>query len=497
MKHFKILLILICYSISSIAQTDIVTTTPEGSIKTYDMSTCQVYMNDKYDYSGIKTDAVVSDNGNKLWFKDFITAYGFGTWIYGDIKGDTLYIKSGQHIYHQDPIDNMPTIDLYIKSGTVSGSDFFTTDDEFIKLIIDKDGTIRTPDNKGIAAVDQYGDVLGKNYAYILKEFDAAKETIIPPTGLADTQYCLKYNDNLGNPIYRLVNVKTDETNKNMYIQGMTNTYNLNGWIKGTINNNTISFAQRQYQGIAEDLFFDFFYPGTKDYSQPNGYALTENLVFTRNPITGDLTTDGSALEMIGDKILAGSFDNPSLMPYTPHATIPAKPQMLDYSDYRNDYGFIVLRFNIAPIDIDGKYIDPKDITWRLIVDGQPYTFNKSTYKNLKEDTETFNWGFSDGMDIVFEACGLYNIWLYDNCHDIAAECSFTYDGQTYTSVSDPIHIEDNTTEINNAITNMPNTSVRYYDMQGHAVLSPKHGIYIRKERTANGHYRTQKILIK
>lgn len=98
----------------SAAQTDIVKDQPEGTVKTYDLSTCQVYMNSSYDYSGIKTDAVVTADGSRIWFKDLVTAFGFGTWVYGDIKDDAVYIKSGQHIHHQDQIDNFQELDLYL-----------------------------------------------------------------------------------------------------------------------------------------------------------------------------------------------------------------------------------------------------------------------------------------------------------------------------------------------------------------------------------------------
>ena len=483
----------------SAAQTDIVKDQPEGTVKTYDLSTCQVYMNSSYDYSGIKTDAVVTADGSRIWFKDIVTAFGFGTWVYGDVKDDAVYIKSGQHIHHQDQIDNFQELDLYLQPIVIEDGMAFTTGDEYIRLDICDDGCLRTREGEGFAAVDQYGGIIGRNYDCLFRPFDLEKETVVPPVDATDTPYCLNYEDDMGNEIYRLVNVRNSEDGKEMYVQGVAERYAPQSWIKGTVEGNTVSFGQRQYQGLAEGQLLDFFYPGRADYSVFGGYELAESLVFTRDGQTGAMTSDGAALEMLGDKILVKRYDRPSLTPYTPHAATPAAPVMLDYSDYRATFGFIVLRFNIAPVDADGMYIDPAGIEWRLLVDGKPYTFKTDTYRFLDKDTETFKWGFADNVDIVFEACGLYNIWLYDDCKEVAAECSYTYDGVTKTAVASPMSIEGGATGISNADGGRrpEAVAVRYYDMQGRVVQSPGRGMYIRTETRADGSRSSRKILVK
>lgn len=499
MKNIVTLLLAACCSAPLAAQTDIVDSPPEGIVKTYDLSTCQVYKNSSYDYSGIKTDIVVADDNSRMWLKDIVTAFGFGTLVCGDVKGDTLYIKSGQHIQHQPPIDNFQELDIYLQAGVWEGDYFRPTDDEYIKLAIADDGTMESLENSGMAAVDQYGGVLGSNHGYLFRPFDMEKETVAPPADIPDMPYCLNYKDDFGNEIYRLVNVRVDDGGNSMYIQGLAERYAPQSWIKGVVEGDAVSFAKRQYLGLAEGQFLDFFYPGRKAGSFSGGYELADNLVFTIDRQTGRMVADGAALEMLGDKIFIGGCDNPSLAPYTPHSAVPAAPVMLGYSDYRETAGFIVLRFNISPVDTDGEYIDPDGIEWRLIVDGKPYTFSKSKYMFIDEDTEVFKWGYTDGVDIVFEACGLYNIWLYDDCSEVMVECSYTYGGVTKTATSSPMRIEGGATGIGNTSDGQqPETvSVRYYDMQGRAVQSPAHGLYIRTETKADGSRSAEKVFVR
>lgn len=478
------------------AQTDGIITNPEGTPKTYDMSTCQMARTETYDYSGIKTDVVFSDDGKTAYFQDIVTAFGFGTWVAGDVVGDSIFIKCGQQIHHQDETENMQAIDVYINAGKMRNGEFVVTDNKYIKMAIDKDGTISTAKDEGVIATDQYGDLLGKNYAYLLRPFNIETDTVIPPADIASTQYCLNYKDYFGNEIYRLVNLKADEANKTFYVQGVAQQYAPESWIKGELKGDSVYFAKRQYQGIAESQFLDFFYPGHADYTQTNNYALDEHLAFFYDNDKKEFFSEGSALEMIGDKILLEAYDQPSLKPYTPHAAMPATPVMRDYSDYWYN-GFIVLRFNISPTDENGYYIDPEGLKWRLIVDGKPYTFNKDTYKFLDADTETFDWGFADNVDIVFEACGLYNIWFYDDCEEIAAECTYTYNGETHTATSQPMRVK-NTSGIDRTEADTKE-AVRtvYHDLSGRAVKNPAKGIYIKTVTHADGSQTTSKVNIK
>ncbi len=471
---------------------------PEGEAKVYDLSAVQISQSSRYDFSGVKTNVVLSADKEKVYFQDLSTAFGFGTWVSGDVRGDTVYIQNGQSIHHQDADGPYPELDIYLKSAVLSDGRVVLTDDEYVKLAVHDDGAMTIADGMGIAAVDQYDMTYAYNSDYRIVPFDSIAERATPPANIESEPYSVHYKEHMfGNDIYRLVNLKIDEENNAIYVQGLNKYYAPDSWIKGDVEDDAVSFRGRQYLATADDSFLNFFYPGHVDSSSSFGYALDDELVFHWDRQNQRLTSSGTALDMIGDRIFVDGYEQPVLEKYVPKAAYPAKPQMRDYTDYRegND-GFIVVRFTILPVAEDGTYINPDALTWKLYVDGKPYTFEKSTYVFLPADESEFLWGFSDGIDIVFESYGLYNIWFYDDCSELAVECAYTYEGKTYTTMSDSMTIASAGVIGLSEEGQMPVETI-YYDLSGRAIEHPLSGIYIKKDVLKDGSARINKIRIK
>lgn len=494
MKKGLLLSLALLSGFAARAQVDTIITNPGGTVKTCDMSTNQVVNRQTYPFSGIKSHIAYSADGSKIYFQDLSPYVNTGAWVEGEVRGDSIFVKSGQKVHHQDETETRMAIDVYLNAGGLKGSSIEPNDEPYIKMKVNRDGSISMPDGHGVVAMDQYGDILCRNYAYMFRPFDLATDTVIPPADAQDKQYSLNYKDNFGNEIYKLVNVRRNDATADIYIQGLAAYYAPGSWIRGKIKDDTAVFAARQYQGLSSDgQFFDFIYPGTRNQSADLGFDLDDSLIFSYDRDKDEFYSDQSVLETLGDRILLSNYDQPSLKPYTPHAAVPAAPVMKGYSDYSAS-GFIVLRFNIAPVDDNGDYIDPAGITWRLIVDGEPYTFKKDTYKWLGEDKEQFAWGEQDKVDIVFEACGLYNIWFYGNCKEVAAECTYTYNGESHTATSEPMAVSAEA-GVAQASTGIAAVATEYHDLQGRRTLKPASGISLKTVTYSDGSKRTTKIM--
>ena len=480
---------LVLFSTIAQAQSDIISAQPEGLIKTFDLSTTQVYQRNQYEFSGIKMDLVYQGD-TTVYFPDIVTAFGFGTYVRGQVSGDTILIKSGQHVFHQDPVYNYMELDLYAQPCLKNGSTANVLGDEYIKFLRNADGSLSSIGDTGIAYVDQYGDLIGYNTDYLFRPFDLLTDSVVAPIDISDSACCMSYTDNFGNPIYRLVNLRF--ASDGVYLQGVSEQRAPQSWIHGTWDNDKLVFASRQYQGVAEVSFLDFIYGGTQDYSQSLGYRLDSAIVFDYDDGSKAFTTSQSLLETYGDKILISSYDAPTLTPYTPHEAVPQKPGMLGYSDYYASSGFDVIRFNIAPVDENGNYITPDSITWRLIKDGEPYTFTTDKYHQLSQDQQVFNWGFADNIDIVFEACGLYNIWFYDAWNELQLECTYTYNGHAHTAISDKM-VSTGISLVNSAPKSV--SSVSYTDLAGRTTNADATGILIKKTTFADGSTKVEKII--
>lgn len=495
MKHFYsvVLISLLLYSPFTHAQSGIISSAPKGETLTFDLSTTQVYQQQKHEYSGIKFDVISQPDSALYYFPDIVTAFGFGTYVKGKVVGDTIFIATGQQVYHQDAVYNYGELDLYAKPCRKNGSSAEVTDETYIKFVRHADGSLTTMDGMGVAYTDQYGDLMGYNMNYYMRPFNLQNDSIVPPTDVADRQYCLSYTDWLGNPIYRLVNLR--QTDSAIYLQGTAQQYAPQSWIRGSWKDSKVAFPSRQYQGVAERSFLDFFYAGSSDDSQSLGYRLDSALVMDYDAETGIYSSRQSMLEMVGNKILVKAYNAPTLRPYTPHEATPQAPQMLGYSDYSSS-GFTVIRFNIAPVDVDGNYIDPQNITWRLIKDGQPYTFTTDKFAHLASDTQIFKWGFDDRVDIVFEACGLYNIWFYDSWNTLQAECTFTYKGSSHTALSNVLR--NTTTGVQNVGSVQKRVAkTTFADITGRKATSQTKGIVIKKTTYEDGSVDVEKVVRK
>lgn len=480
------------------AQGDTMITEPKGAVRTYDLATDQIVSQQTYSASGIKSYIAYSDDGNIAYFKEISPYFHTGVWVVGDVKGDSIFIKSGQKVHHQDETENRMAIDAYLYSGTLKGSSIEPDNEAYIKMKMNQDGTICMPKEKGIVAMDQYGDILCRNTAYIYRPFDIATDSIIPPADVADKEYCLNYKDYLGNEIYKLIKVKRS-TNNDIYIQGFATRYNPDSWIKGRLEDNTAIFPSRQYQGLDGQTgeFLEFIYAGTKNFDSDFGFNLEDNLIFSYDKTRDEFYSGQSVLETLGERILIANYDQPSLKPYTPHAGKPAAPQMVYFSDYSfGTSGFLKISFNISPIDENEDYIDPTCITWRMLVNGKPYTFKKETYSFLSDDKETFNWGEQDKVDIVFEACGLYTIWFYDysTASNISVECTYTFNGESYTTTSEPMQVSAAANISQAGINGKKVAHAEYYDLQGRQTTKPSGGIYLKTVTYTDGSKTTMKL---
>ena len=305
------------------------------------------------------------------------------------------------------------------------------------QCIIEKDSDY----GKMLLATDQYGSILASNNGYYFRPIDLEAAVCAPPSGLQPEEYCLHYRQSFfGEDMYRLVELVKD--GDAFYVKGLCGTYAPDGWCVGRRDGDYVRFASGQYQGVAKEAFLDYMYGGRVDpLGSLDGHEPERSLQFSYSSATGELASSGVVLETIGDRILVDSYAEPELKPYLPKEAVPAKPEMRGYTEYPD---FTVVRFNIPPVDENGDYIDPKGIVWRLMLDGEPYVFDPEVFGHLSERKEVFAWGECDGekgVDIVFESCGLYNIWLYENFNTVAVECTFTHDGKSHTVISDAMEV--------------------------------------------------------
>lgn len=461
---------------------DLVLGQPVGTAMTYDLSTVQHYSGESYDFSGIYSRVVF--DGSDVWFENPLTFFGIGSWLKGTLEGDVIRIPNGQLIYHQDAVDVYPELDIFVNSGRWNGNTAVSDGKEYAEMRLMPDGSIYMPDNRVLMGVDQYGGLITFNQGYLYVPVDI-NDVVIPPADAERRQYSLHYlQDFFNEDIYILTELAVD--GDDFYIKGLCGKYAPESWSKGKREGDYVNFPSRQLQGIADDDFLDYMSGGVANYSGAlDGYDMENRLQFLYDEKNGHLISGQAVLETIGDRIFVDAYNSPELRPYEPSAAYPAAPVMRDFMAYP-EYGFRVVRFKISPVDNEGNYIDPKGITWRLIADDGPFTFETSCYTMLDSPREVFSWGETDtgdaerGQDIVFESCGLYNVWLYDmEINTLAVECTYTHDGVSHSVMSNTLVFDPSGVETVGA----DNSQETLWHIDGSRVVSGDRGVILGVDR--------------
>lgn len=171
----------------------------------------------------------------------------------------------------------------------------------------------------------------------------------------------------------------------NYYFHGLNEDYsatNDNAVLTGVRQGDKVVCPMPQY---ISDKSGDMIYAYAADYGtstgaiHPNDNASVE---FALDPETGALSLTGSIAVMTASGAMRFFYVNPVYTPYEPK---PAKPKSgipaPDYDELNNGSGMryahtVELFFE----DTEGNYLDPKNLTYSIFLDGEQYTFPNSVY---------------------------------------------------------------------------------------------------------------------
>ena len=210
----------------------------------------QLYYDNQSGYTSI-----VETADGEVFFKDFISLAGTGTYVKGTKEGNTITVANGQVVYFNADYG------YGLRLGMISYDEeagFAEVDVDNFTLTVDADGNITlegtgdpleggnmvalfwTDDNTFSGWAD-YGTVFTYDENYV------APEVITPPAGLEALVYKMKAIDyNTGSTVTANCNVIIADND--VYVQGMFSDFP-NSWIKGTMEDGIVTFPIFQYLG--------------------------------------------------------------------------------------------------------------------------------------------------------------------------------------------------------------------------------------------------------
>lgn len=256
----------------------------------------------------------------------------------------------------------------------------------------------------GVVNADEEWQGYG-NYDVTLKFFDTPLAT--PPTFDRTTIMTMT----AGKESHK---VNVGYAGNEVWFQGVVN-YNPGAWIKGVTGNDGITRFGQQYVGIDTDYEYFGYFSGctsTVEYDE-----IFQQDIRTITPLEqAEFAYDAAqyTYTALTDAFVGGQnfsyeieyLDKPKFVGQA-DSMQPAEAIINSFYEYNPDYGYGWVNFTIPGNSVTGTQLDTSRLSWRILIDGEPYTFEASKYGHINTDMQWVPFDYSDGgYDIRKEGTG-------------------------------------------------------------------------------------------
>lgn len=473
----------------------------------------------QWEADGTLCQLVLGDD-NSVYIKDPISNLSVDAWIKGyKAEGDTVVFNLPQKLCIGENSETGEQTDCVAMRMVAKyytddkGNNFVTyipdTKSQIVKYVMHND-TLRMVSEDGmilgLASVADggwmgFGDKAHKRYKvkdpmYAPQNADAAQSYILTHTPYEDEQ----------SHIQARVAIEGND----IFISGLS-PYYPDAWVKGTLNGNKVVFKGKQYMGVDEiHNSHDYFMPIEKEHKEMDlggglmvpydSLIYTDEVVFDFDVQSKELSTDGNMIVSGGKEFVNSlySYYNASMTPWDNKPGVPATPEINTLWPYDEDAGWGAIEFNMSSYDVDGNYLDPANLYYRIYLDDTPYVYTPDKHIDLVEDMTDVPYLF-DGNDWLvngdirvtyfyrgdFTYIGVQAICIDKNDNNKRYESPIVW----YNNEA-PAAVEE--INANNAV-----KSVYFTDLCGRKVAHPQHGIYLRTAKKADGTVVTSKVVVK
>lgn len=496
---------------------DWVTEQPAGELKIYERQgqNLSAYLGgtDEGSQQGYQMKIVFDEDGKSVWFNNIISsAQDCFSWVKGELRDNKIIIPEGSLMWYGDygsynlyyiltNLEYKEEDDDYESYQCIPGDIEFQFEDGIITLL---------PNSSGIAAIglqrfanDDFYFEYGYNYKWL--GYGDLNSSYIPfeqqpNVGPSDDAQICQYSFTYSTlpeemPTGHIVDVVFEDDK--MWIKGLDVNTLSNVWVYAEISGDTAIFPSSQYLGAYTINYSDcLIYLCSAEIVQVNGeYSVkfTDETIFQIDSQNGKLVSDGTLVLNRGNKepLFSNIFTNLNLNPYQDIAGIPEIPQILNYY-YDDEWEMGMISVNIPCVDIKGNFIDPSNLSFRILVNGSPFTFDPSVYFGLWEPMTEIPYDFTDYYDIYMISPGQWEIQLYGIEPESIGVQSISRAGGEINESEIATFL---TTGLTQDVVASEVVDTKYYNLNGNEVSKDFKGIVIRKETFQDGRVKTTKIL--
>lgn len=463
---------------------------PEGVQTDYIMNVTEYTFFGAEQCDGYKMAVRMSDDGRTIWFRDLAPGFNnYGdseySWIKGEIDGDDITVKAGQVFYKSadgSQVLYLEVVDMD-ESGAVKN---FLPDIHFTIA----GNVIKSADDSCYLSVYEDGETMEDAGFYIFfngYEMEPVGEipTFTPPADAEIETYVMSY---LGANKF----VKVARSGDDVYIAGMSNLAP-DDYIPGKVTGDKLTFKSGYILTSGQRYYVCLMgaHPDGMDEWGSEVFEMELEFTFQKDESSDTyvlVPTDNLILETNYYKNkLFGAFRDLKLGKYAGDvAATPAAPSVAEWWEADG-----IIQFDVPCYDVEGNYLNPAFLAYRLYLDGELYTFTPEDYPSLTQSMTDIPYDFTDNFDI-YSAGSLKTIFLHaPQWETIEVESVYTAGGETRISAKGAYSgIED--VEADEAV------GVEYTDLTGRRVENPRRGsVVIAVTRYAGGKTTVEKRFVR
>ena len=481
----KRLLLLTLFVIGAITIQAQIKDQPAGELRTYKRSG-YAYMMDmgtpvKATQEGLVIDIVYDPDGTTIWMKDVIAYVPYQTWVKGTIEGNKIKMPMGQVIARL----NSGAASLRLAVMDFDGDSYVadTSIEEVTFTIADEKISLDGMNEQHILSAywdDNMSWVRVGDWESVYSPFDETPVTV--PDNIQTTSMSIfAYNDK--DEIDSQVLVGKD--GNDVYIKGISPLVP-EGWVKGTLENKTLTIPAGQFLGKSNDV--PVYLCGSN-----SGNELCE-IIFEYNQSDNLYTQQTKYIVANGRKNEMAYLDlyyDMTIGERVWETTTPAPATIEGIFEKDTDMEAMIF-FRPSTYDINDNPIRKKNTFYQIFADinGEEtiVTFDKTMYNlsdNLTDIPYYYNddhyyFGYLDYLD-MHVATFLMDITQWQH---IGVRMGYTANGETNYS---EIVWGDNPTAIKTTYTNEDIVSRKTYDLQGRMTSKHNKGIAIEVVTLADG----------
>lgn len=328
---------------------------------------------------------------------------------------------------------------------------------------------------------------------------------VTPPSNINPVEYSFKATQIIYNQDGSVASMEPVMFNVNVGFNGSTEVYIQgvyrdmpDGWIKGTIDDGIVTFAQGQYMGRTMTKS-DIYYTGLFVSSMSDGQMTWDNTNKTFSGGSYYVCINSSKTTLAPYEVFAGV----TITRIPDVEAVPANPELVNYIPYNAEWYYGYANVHLPTQDVSGNPLLKSKLhyrIWYLDDNGNPakFVFSKVMYRNLPQvSMDKIPYSFNDNLDFFYfgeqTSFNIFEEWIPRTA--MGVQSVYTGGGSENASEIVWYQLTNTDTGIEKTVVSGKVESEVYYDLQGRRVSPTHKGIVIKTQVMSDGSHRTTKII--